>query len=101
MLCIGQWAYNECARRALQQTVPASKQRLKTIPNCSIFARGEIEPPPGGPEIQFGALPVEHNRSARGVALLQCIQARMTFSENFKISIINFRAISEDKGLKF
>ena len=56
---------------------------------------------PGGPEIQIGALPVEHNRSARGVALLQCIQAGMTFSENFKISIINFRAISEDKGLKF
>ena len=88
-------------RRAMQQTVPASKQTLKTIPNSSVFARGEVEPPPGGPEIQIGTLRVEHNRSARGVALLQCIQAGMTFSENFKISIINFRAISADKNLKF
>ena len=56
---------------------------------------------PGGPEIQIGELPVEHNRSARGVALLQCIQAGMTFSENFKISKINFRAIYAAIKLKF
>ena len=69
----------------------------KLFNNCP----GGGRPSPGGPASQIGGLAGDHNRSARGVALLQCIQAGMTFCENFKISKINFRAISEDKNLKF
>jgi hypothetical protein len=63
--------------------------------------------PPRGPEFKNAALRVEQNRSAhrlgsaRDVALLQCIQTRVTFFENFETSIINFRAISADRNLKF